>query len=113
MACAMTGTKDVTVCAIQGLETCGKEALNFLRSCCGMPRLVASLQRWDIGSIPGPVQWVKDLMLPQLWHRSQCSWDLIPGPGTSMCLGAAKNWGKKEKKTLTGTSRAAIASITC
>ena len=28
---------------------------------------VASLQRQDAGLIPGPTQWLKDAVLPQLW----------------------------------------------
>ena len=30
--------------------------------------------------IPGPVQWVKDLALPQLWHRLQLSLEFNPWP---------------------------------
>ena len=32
------------------------------------------------GSIPGPVQWVKDLVLLQLWCRSQLQLRLCPWP---------------------------------
>ena len=33
------------------------------------------------GSIPGPVQWVKDPVLPQLWRRSQMQLRFSPLPG--------------------------------
>ena len=29
---------------------------------------MASWEHWDTGSIPGPTQWVKDLVSPELWH---------------------------------------------
>ena len=34
-----------------------------------------------MGSIPSAVQWVKDLVFPQLWHRSQMQVGLDPWPG--------------------------------
>ena len=42
---------------------------------------MASWEHWDAGSIPSPVQWVKD------WHchsclGCNCGSDQIPGPGT-------------------------------
>ena len=47
------------------------------------------------GSIPGLVHWVKDLMLLQLWHRSQLQLRFDPGSSNFHVLqGAAK---KKEK----------------
>ena len=52
---------------------------------CGTVGPVASLQRWNEGSIPRPTtvgaQWVKDLALPQLQHR--CGSDFWPR--NSMC----------------------------
>ena len=36
-----------------------------------------------VGSIPGLTQWVKDLMLVQLWHRSQ----MRLGSGVAMAVG--------------------------
>ena len=30
----------------------------------------ASLEHWDAGSIPSPAQWVKNLVLLQVWFRS-------------------------------------------
>ena len=42
-------------------------------------------------------QWVKDLVLLQLWHRLKLWFrNSIPGPGISYTLGAAKK--KKKKK---------------
>ena len=41
-----------------------------LSSHCGATRSVLSLQHWDAGSIPGPIQWVKDPGLLQLQRRS-------------------------------------------
>ena len=58
-------------------------------SCCGAAESVASWECWDTGLIPGPIQWVKDLVLLQLWLRLQ--------PVNSVCLGVAKK--TKQNKT--------------
>jgi len=57
-----------------------------LRSaCCGTTGSVASLQRQEAGSIPGPPQGVR-----RIWHCYSCSRgcncgsDLIPGPGNTI-----------------------------
>ena len=68
----------------------------------------------DSGLIPGVAQWVKDLVLHEVWCRSQmqlgsriavavagsCRSDLTPSLGTSMCCryGPKKQKKKKEKK---------------
>ena len=46
-----------------------------------------------MGSIPGLVQWVKDLPLPQLWRRSKLQLGFDPWPG-----GVAKKKKKKSKE---------------
>ena len=57
---------------------------------CGAMGPVASLDRWDTGSIPHLAQQVKDPM----WHRSQLWRGPDSWPGNSVCL-----WrGKKKKK---------------
>ena len=58
----------------------------------------ASLQCQDTGLMPGPAQWVKDLALLQLQHRSYCSSDVIPGLGTPYAMGQPKKKRRKEKK---------------
>ena len=48
------------------------------------------------GLIPSLVQWVKNLALPQLWHRSQLWLKFDPWPGNFHMLW----WPKKKKKIL-------------
>ena len=47
------------------------------------------------GSIPSPAQWVMDLALLQLWHRSQTGRGFSPWPGNYHVLWVQP---KKEKK---------------
>uniref|UniRef100_A0A8D0PQP5 Uncharacterized protein n=1 Tax=Sus scrofa TaxID=9823 RepID=A0A8D0PQP5_PIG len=62
---------------------------------CGTTGLVASLQPWDAGSIPGPAQWSKDLELLQL-QRSWHLWlESDPWPGTPSAMEKAKREGHK------------------
>ena len=46
---------------------------------------------------PHMAQWVKDLVLPWLWLRSQLQLGFDPWPGNSICYGAAKNEKKINK----------------
>ena len=60
---------------------------------------MASLEQWDAGSALSPIQRVKDPVLLQVWHRSQFSSDLIPGPGTPYATGReGRKEGNKRKK---------------
>ena len=66
------------------------------RSSCYMAQwdLAVSLERWPTGSIPRLSRWVKDPVLPQLWHRLQLWHGSDPWPGNPICHRAAE----KEKK---------------
>ena len=44
----------------------------------------------DADSIPGPVRWVKDLVLLQLWYKLQLQLRFDPWPGNAICHGLAK-----------------------
>ena len=61
-------------------------------SCNGIGSVLGVLgRRFD----PGPAQWVKDPLLPQLRMGCNCISDLIPGPGAPQ----AKREKEKEMKT--------------
>ena len=43
------------------------------------------------GSIPSPAQWIKDVALPSLWHRSQMQLGFDPWPGNFHMLGVQRS----------------------
>ena len=57
---------------------------------------MASWERWDACLIPWPAEWVKDLVLVQLWLGSRLLLRSDPRPRNSTCLGVAKNEKNKE-----------------
>ena len=57
-----------------------------------------SLQFWDTGSILGPAECVKDLVLPQLQGRSQLWLGSDHWPGNTICCGAAKKEKERERE---------------
>ena len=59
-----------------------------IREMHGVPTEAQWVKNLIVGSIPGPVQWVRDSPLLQLWGSS-CSLYSIPGPGTPICHGGA------------------------
>ena len=65
------------------------------RSCCSTMGSAASLEHWDVGSIPSPAQRVKDPVLPQLQGRWQLLLRSDPWPGNSICHGVVKKGKKK------------------
>ena len=68
------------------------------RSPCGAMGLEASWECWDIGLIPGPEKWVKDLVVPQLWLRLQLRLRSDPWPKNFICHGVAKEEKEKIKE---------------
>ena len=58
----------------------------------------ASWECWDAVSIPSLAQWVKVLVLPQLWLKSQLRLRYDPWPRNSICHGAAKKKKPEERK---------------
>ena len=59
---------------------------------------VVSLKLQAAGSIPVQPPCVKDVALLQLWHRSSCGSDLIPGIGTPYAMNGQKRKRKKLRK---------------
>ena len=59
---------------------------------------------WIILGCRNKVQWVRDLTLPQLWHRSQLQLGFDPWPGWELphAMGVAKKKKKKEEKQIKG-----------
>ena len=49
---------------------------------CGTMGLAASLEHWDAGLIPSPIQWVKIQCCHSCNVGHNCGCDLIPGQGT-------------------------------
>ena len=66
-------------------------------SSCSAIGLVASLEPWDAGSIPGPEGGLKDPALPQLHPRSLQQLGSHPWPGSSTC----RRGCQKRKKKIT------------
>ena len=60
--------------------------------------LVASLERWDAGSIPSPAQRIKDPALLQLPPTSQLRLDRIPCPGTPYAMEQQEKKKAQHKK---------------
>ena len=67
-------------------------------SCCGAMGLAVSVECRDGDLIPSPVQWFKDPVLLQLWHRSQLWLRFLPGLSVLYDLGCAKKEKKKNKR---------------
>ena len=69
----------------------------FRSSRCGAMGSAASWEHWDAGLIPSPAQQVKDLVLLQLWLRSQPQLRSETWPRNSTWCRAAKKEEKKQK----------------
>ena len=62
-----------------------------------------SWECWDAGSIPSLAQWVKDLVLQQLWLRLHLWLRSDPWPRSSICQSGQKR--KKEYRSFAFLSR--------
>ena len=90
------------------LRACPKKKRKTRSSHCSTVELVLSLEQWDVGSIPGPAQWIKDLALPQLWCRSQLWLGSDPWLQKSICHRVAKKEKQKKNKAAKVSSHPAI-----
>ena len=45
---------------------------------------------WGVGLISCPAQWVKHPVLPSCGIGHSCGWNLVSGPGTSLCHGCSQ-----------------------
>ena len=73
-------------------------------SCCGAMGVVAAMEHWDAGLTPGQAQWVKHLVLLQLWCGSKLWLISNAWPGNSTCCTVAKKQSKT-KQTQTKTPK--------
>ena len=66
-----------------------KKTKEFLLWCSGIGGVCSAR---DAGLILSLAQWIKDSVMPQLWHRWQFWLGFDPWPGNYIC------WPKKKKK---------------
>ena len=59
------------------------------------------------------VQWVKDPVLPQLWHRSQLQLKFDAWPGNFQASSAKKGKGEKKKKELPTWQESVLEGSSC
>ena len=71
------------------------------RSLCGSAVMNPTSFHEEVGLNPGPAQWVKDLLLPWLWHRPVAEAPIQPLALElpSICPTVALKTNKQKKKT--------------